>query len=205
MAVEKRRSKPDRTKYGPTPRPGAPRPAAPSKRASGPLLPLLGVALGALLLVGGVTSTRDLADQHHRPQLRMTVESCTTLRHGKSSETTCQGTGDPGGTDVVGSRWRLRSAPERYPTGTVVAVRCARDAVCDVLTLGNHVLALAVTAGGLLMAGAGLTAAATQAADRFAPHRAALLRTRRVRRRLAWTGVGTALLAVAASLLFMFV
>ncbi|OKJ13979.1 hypothetical protein [Kitasatospora sp. CB01950] len=200
-----RTRKPDRTKNGPTPKRGEPRPAGPRNRAARLLLPAIQTAIGALLLFGGILLTQDLADQHHRPELRMTVTSCATQHHAKSSTTTCYGTADPAGTGLTGRRRQLQDAPQEYPAGTVVKVRCTEDGVCDALTVGRHVLAILSTVGGLLLAGAGLAAVTVRAVDRYAPHRAELLRSRRVRRALARSAVGAVLLTVAGSLLYMFI
>ncbi|MFG2693303.1 hypothetical protein [Kitasatospora sp. NPDC048407] len=203
MATKKHHKKRDRTKHGLTPKRRDLSPAP--KRTPTPawLLQLIGAVIGPLFLFGGALQTLALADVHSRPELRMTVGACETHHRSKDSVTSCYGTGDPGA-PVTGAGLLLRQAPEEYPAGTVVKVRCAQDGICDVITAGRLFITLLTTVAGLLIMGATLVALTLRAVDRFAPHRSELLRTRRVHRGLARTGIGTVLLAVTGSLLFIF-
>ncbi|KDN87969.1 hypothetical protein [Kitasatospora cheerisanensis] len=197
--------KPDRTKYRPTPKRGERLPSAPRPGVFALLLPLLGAALGVALLLAGAAAVQQLADQHRRPELRMTVDSCSTVHRYRSGVTTCHGSRDPGSTDVLGARLLLHDAPKEYAGGTVVTVRCDRDGSCDLPTVGRHVLALGLTVLGLLVTGSGLLAVTVRAVDLFAPHRAELLRSRRAHRATAVAALAAVLLTVAGLLAHLFV
>ncbi|MFD8595717.1 hypothetical protein ACFV1L_11995 [Kitasatospora sp. NPDC059646] len=197
------RKRPDRTKNGPTPKRGA-RPSPSPAGAVSLLLPLLGAAFGVLLVLGGLGGVRQLAEQHRRPELRVLVDSCAVRDHGRSRTVSCHGTRDPGSTDVIGARLQLHDAPKAYAPGTAVKARCTSDGVCDVLTAGNHVLALGLVVGGLLVTGGALAAFTTRAVDLFAPHRAEALRHRLTRRTTVLAAVGAVLLTVAGLLARLF-
>ncbi|BAJ26232.1 MULTISPECIES: hypothetical protein [Kitasatospora] len=161
---------------------------------------LAGLALGVGVALGGVSALGDVRALHHQPELRMTVTDCHTTGRSRSLANHCRGTGDPAGTNVATGTWTYDGAPLDYRPGTVATVRCAPDGECARLGVGDHVLALAFVAGGLLLAGGALTALAATVLGAFAPGLAAALRRPRTVRVLA-TAAGAALLVVLTAAL----
>ncbi|MFJ1753418.1 hypothetical protein [Kitasatospora sp. NPDC088134] len=200
-AAEPRTAKPDRTKYGPTPkrnerRPGPERrPAVLAAALLSALFALAGVALGAALTVAGATASAEIRDRHHQPVLRMTVTDCRSTGEYRNLTRHCRGT-DPAGRPLT-----YNGAPETYRTGTVADVHCDPDGSCTTLGVGRHAVTALITTGGPLLAGACLCGLVVVLTRTFAPTRLPALRHPTLLRRLTLTAAATLALTLTADLL----
>ncbi|MFJ5927482.1 hypothetical protein ACIQF6_33305 [Kitasatospora sp. NPDC092948] len=128
-------------------------------------------ALGAAMLVGGLGNLTELRQQHHSPDLLMTVTHCETTRRTQHATTDCVGIGRPGSSGVTTGTWRYDDTPDEYAIGAVVTVRCTPDGTCNRPTVGRHILALLLPLAGAALAGIGLSGACNQLVELLAPGR----------------------------------
>ncbi|MFD8480615.1 hypothetical protein [Kitasatospora sp. NPDC059673] len=141
----------------------------------GLLATLVLAAVGAALLVTGVSLFKELSDARRRPEVTMTVASCGTARGLRLVITTCHGT-------VAGSPVQLSDAPRKFAAGAVVNVRCAADGTCTAVSFRNYAGRGALIALGLLGLGAGLGGSLRRGIRLFAPARGAFLHDPRLAR-----------------------
>ncbi|NUP42590.1 MAG: hypothetical protein HOY76_37575 [Streptomyces sp.] len=199
----------DRTKYGATPkRPPRASGGRVRRRPGGVAVAagaigLVAVVAGVMITLSGVAGTAHLAASRGRPELRMTISSCSTVHHGRNSDTTCHGHGDPGSTGVTPETWQILHSPEEYAEGAVVSVHCTLGGTCTEVTLRSLAADLMLLGFGLLLAGNATGALLYGLADTFAPGRTAIF-SRRSTVRAAFAFNTAALTLAAGSLIAFF-
>ncbi|MFI9785247.1 hypothetical protein ACIHEI_17345 [Kitasatospora sp. NPDC051984] len=143
--------------------------------AVGLLMTLLLTAVGVGILVTGAARLTELSDARRRPEVPMTVSSCSTVRTLRLATTTCHGT-------VPAGPAQLTDAPRRFAEGAVVNVHCMNNGTCTTAAFRDWAGRTALVGLGLLACGAGLTGLLRRGIRLFAPTHDAFLRDPRLTR-----------------------